>query len=80
MTVPDGTTRAWGARAFIAVTVHIPHLDEKDVKTAVTARLAAAETAAIEALTAGIPTAYTREAESALTVTELHFDTTRSTT
>lgn len=80
MTTPDGTVRAWGARAWIAVTVHIPDVAEQDVRDVVTARLAGAEAAVIEALTAGIPTAYTRLPERAVTVTELHFDNTRETT
>lgn len=78
MTTPEGTVRAWGARAWIAVTIHIPHLDETDVKAAVTARLAGAEAACVEALTAGIPTAYIRQPEHAITVTALHFDNTGS--
>lgn len=78
MTVPEGTTRAWGARATISVTVHIPYLNEQAVKAAVEARLEAATKAAVRALTRGpnMLGSYAVRPDKSVGVTELHMMTT----
>lgn len=78
MTVPEGTTRAWGARATISVTVHIPFMAEDKVKAAVEARLVAATKAATRALTRGphMHGSYATKPDASVGVTELHWMTT----
>lgn len=74
MTVPEGTTRAWGARVTISVSIHIPYLSEETVKAAVEARLAAATAAAVWELTRGpnMLGSYAAAPESSVGVTQLH--------